>query len=141
MSNFFNLAFLASRSSLLRSFCAGLTAGLDMVLRARCIVTGAGAGTGDEEGPFLVSDAPDVAPALGSVLSAPELWAHPDAEGLATFPPVAEPEGDQLVLWGELSCACLVRINPLLPVTEPCGGSESNMPFSSGKVLLPVVEP
>lgn len=116
-----------------------------MVLRARCIVTGAGAGTGDKDGPFLVSDVPcpDVAPALGSVLSAPELWAHPDAEGLAMFPPVTEPEGDQLVLWGEepLSCCCFVRINPLLPVTEPCGGSESNMPFSSSKVLLPVVEP
>lgn len=53
-----------------------------MVLRALCIVTGAEAGAGDEAVPFLVSGVPcpDVVPVLGSVLSTPELCAHPDAE-------------------------------------------------------------
>lgn len=97
------MALFASLNSLLRSFCAGLTAGLDMVLRALCIVTGAGAGAGDGPVPFLVSGAPcpDIAPVLGSVLSAPGLCAHPDAEvgrGLVVCPPVGEPEGNQLVL-------------------------------------------
>lgn len=74
-----------------------------MVLRALCIVTGAGAGAGDEAVPFLVScvSCPDVVPVLGSVLRAPELCAHPDAEAggdLAVCPPVGEPEGNQLVL-------------------------------------------
>lgn len=74
-----------------------------MVLRALCIVTGAGAGAGGDTVPFLVSGVPcpDVVPVLGSVLSAPELCAHPGAEagrGLAECPPVGEPEGNQLVL-------------------------------------------
>lgn len=74
-----------------------------MVLRALCIVTGAGAGAGDEAEPLLVSgvSCPDVVPVQGSVLSAPELCAHPDAESggdLAVCPPVGEPEGNQLVL-------------------------------------------
>lgn len=74
-----------------------------MVLRALCMVTGAGDGAGDETAAFLVSDVPcpDVVPVLGAVLSAPELCAHPDAEagtGLAVWPPVGEPEGNQLVL-------------------------------------------
>lgn len=123
-----------------------------MVLRALCMVTGAGAGK--EAVPFLVSgvSGPDVVPVLGSVLSAPEVCVHPESEAggdLARFPPVGEPEGSQLVLWGETPepsvaeetpscCCCFVRMNPLLPVTEPCGGSISNVPFSftSGKVLL-----
>lgn len=130
-----------------------------MVLRALCIVTGAGARAGDEAVPFLVSGVPcpDVVPVLGSVLNAPELCVHPDAEAggdLAVCPPVGEPEGNQLVLWGETpkpgvaaeppSCCCLVRMNPLLPVTEPCGGSVSGMPFSftnSKVLLLAVAEP
>lgn len=131
-----------------------------MVLRALCIVTAAGTGTGDEAVPFLVSDVscPDVVPVLGSVLSVPELCAHPDAdagEDLVVCVPVGEPEGNQLVLWGETpgpgfaaepepapsSCCCLVRMNPLLPVTEPCGGSASSAPFSlsNRKVLLLLV--
>lgn len=85
------------------TFCAGLTAGLDMVLRALCIVTVAGAGAGDDAVSFLVSGVPcpNVVPVLGSVLSAPELCAHPDAEagmGLVACPPAGEPEGNQLVL-------------------------------------------
>lgn len=69
-----------------------------MVLRALCIVTGAGAG---DAVPFLVSGVPclDVVPVLGSVLSAPELCAHPEAgSGMAACPPDGEPEGNQLVL-------------------------------------------
>lgn len=74
-----------------------------MVLRALCIVTGAGAGVGAGAVPFLVSGVPcpDVVPMLGSVLSAPKLCAHPDAKagrGLAVLPPAGEPEGNQLVL-------------------------------------------
>lgn len=136
-----------------------------MVLRALCIVTGAGVDAGDGAVPFLVScvPCPDIVPALGSVLSAPELCAHPGAEPgrvLATCPPVTEPEGNQLVLWGDTPkpgvvvvapaallsccccCCCLTRMNPLLPVTEPCGGSASDVPFSftNSKVLFPVVE-
>lgn len=130
------------------TFCAGLTAGLDIVLRALCIMTGAG----DVAVPFLVSDVtcPDVVSVLFiSVLNTPELCANPDPEagrGLAACPPVGEPEGSQLVLWGETlgvaaeppSCCCLVRMNPLLPVTEPCGSSVSGTPFSftKSKVLL-----
>lgn len=72
-----------------------------MVLRALCIVTGAGAG--DNVVSFLVSDVPcpNVIPVQGSVLSAPELCAHPDTEagmGLATCSPAGEPGGNQLVL-------------------------------------------
>lgn len=114
-----------------------------MVLRALCMVTGAGAGAaaGGGAGPFLVSAVPcsDVGPLLGSVLSA-----HPDA-GAGWGAPNANPsEGNQLVLWGDTpragvpaelpSCCCcccfLVRTKPLLPVTEPCGGSRSDVPFS-----------
>lgn len=74
-----------------------------MVLRALCIVTVAGAGTGDDAVSFLVSGVPcpNVVPVLGSVLNAPELCAHPDAEagmGLVACPPAGEPEGNQLVL-------------------------------------------
>lgn len=72
-----------------------------MVLRALCIVTGAGVVAGDGAVPFLVSDIPNVVPVLGSVLNAPEGCAHPDAEagrGLTTCPPVDVPEGNQLVL-------------------------------------------
>lgn len=72
-----------------------------MVLRALCIVTGAGAGAGGDAVPFLVSGVPclDVVPVLGSVLSAPELCAHPEAgSGMAACPPDGEPEGNQLVL-------------------------------------------
>lgn len=102
-----------------------------MVLRALCMVTAGAVGAEAEPGPgaeaarFLVSAAPcpDAALALGPVLS--------------------EPEGKQLVLCGEAGftmelfvpgcccCCCgLARIIPLLPTTEPCGGSESDTPFS-----------
>lgn len=118
-----------------------------MVLRARCIVTAAELGTGGEAGPFLVSDGPcpDVVPVLGSVLSTPGLCDADACGGLSVCPPAVAPAGSQLVLWGESAAAppsccgcCLVRINPLLPVTEPCGGSVSNVPFSftSSSVLL-----
>ncbi len=72
-----------------------------MVLRALCMVTGAGAGVGGDAVPFLVSDVPcfDVVPVLGSVLSAPEICAHPEAgRGLSAWPPAGELEGNQLVL-------------------------------------------
>lgn len=129
------------------TFCAGLTAGLDIVLRALCIMTGAG----DVAVPFLVSDVPcpGVVSILRSVLNSFDPCAVPDAKagrGLTKCPPVGEPEDNQLVLWGEtptpgtelLSCSCLVRINPLLPVTELCSRSVSGIPFSLtiSKVLL-----
>lgn len=106
--------------------------------------------------PFLVSDVPcpGVVSVQESVLNTPELGAHPGAEAgsdLALCPPVGEPETNHLVLWGEtptagvgaaeLPSCCLERINPLLPVTEPCGSSMSAMPFSFtiSKVLLLLV--
>lgn len=131
------------------TFCAGLTAGLDMVLRALCIVIVARVVAGDNDVQFLVSGGPcpDVFPVPWSVHRAPELCAHPEM-WLARSPPAAEPEVDQLVLWGETpitvvaaelpSWGSFVRINPLLPVTEPCGGSVSTAPFSftNCRVLL-----
>ena len=98
---------------------------------------------------------PDVVPVLGSVRNAPEVSALPDAEaGLTACPPADVPEDNQLVLWGDAPkpgiaaelpscCCCLVRMNPLLPVTEACGGSRSIIPFSfiNSEVLLPVAEP
>lgn len=72
-----------------------------MVLRARCIVTGAW----DGAVPFLVSDTPcpKVVPVLGSVLNAPEVCAPPDDAEAGTgltvcVSPVDVPEGSQLVL-------------------------------------------
>lgn len=130
-----------------------------MVLRALCIKTGAGTGARLGAVPLLVSDVPcpNIVPVPGSVLNAPKLCAQPDAEaerGLAACPPVGEPDDNQLVLWGETakpgvaaeppSCCGLMRMNPLLPVTEPCGVSTSDMPFSFTKskvVLRPVGEP
>jgi len=63
---------------------------------------GAGGGAGGEAAPFLASGAsrPDAVPVPGSVLSAAELCAHPEAVGgaLAARPPAGEPKGNQLVL-------------------------------------------
>lgn len=123
------------------TFCAGLTAGLDMVLRALCTVIVARVVAGENDVQFLGSGAPcpDVFPVPWSVLRVPELCAHPE-KWLAICPPAAEPDGDQLVLWGETPITFVVvelpswgsfeRMNPLLPVTEPCGGSVSTAPFS-----------
>lgn len=133
----------ASLRSLLRSFCARLTAGLDMVLRALWMVTGGGGvevEVVDRPGTFLVSDAPcpDVIPTLPSPCQASELLARPgdeDGGDLAGCPASVAPEGSQLVLHGDTPSSVgqlpprLSRIKPLLPVVEPCGASKWDVPL------------
>ena len=114
-----------------------------MVLRALWMVTGGGGGgvemeVADTPGTFLVSDAacPGVTPASPSLCEASELLARPGCgDGLAGCPASVAPEGSQLVLHGETPSSGkqppprLSRINPLLPVTEPCGVSKWAVPL------------
>lgn len=123
---------------ILATFSVWLDAGLDMVLRARCMAMDSGDGAGESLGdvPFLVSvsepPCPDGEPAWWlSVLSAPGLWPCPAAEDrkvVVVCPTIVVPEGNQLVLCGaatklvpveDTPSCCLLRMYPLLPVTEP----------------------
>lgn len=102
--------------------------------------------------PFLVSVSACLSVRLGPWLAPlfEEPWSgdcNVDTEGgelLVPCPNVVPPMGDQLVLCGAdtVSFFSLLRIYPLLPTFEPCGGSVSDSPFSmvEGRAGDPSVE-